>query len=582
MSFDTLKKILGRLYSNYVKKHFGKLFLAILLSFAVAGGTASIAWLLDPAIKKLFIEQDKSLMILLPLAIAAAFTIKGLSLYFARTLTIRVGLEICKSLKSQMSAKILETDTQTLESKHSGKYISHFLYDVGLIGNLVSTGVLNLMKDSLSLILLVSLMFYQNWKLASFAIIMIPLSAFVAKSLGKRMGKVTTESTQISAKLTAYLSEMIKGARMIKIYQQEKFEFDKSDKILTSLLNKEIKVANVLIRATPIMEILTGLVIAGFIYYTTIMIADGEIQINNFFSFLTAMMLAYQPVRSLATLNMLFYQGAAGAERVFSVIDTEIKIKEDKNLPVLNFKKANIEFKNISFTYPKTKVAAIKNINISVDGGSTVALVGHSGAGKSTIINLLPRFFDPLEGKILIDGQDTKNITLSSLRKSMSLVSQDIVLFDDTIRANIAYANLNASDKEITEACNFAAATEFIENTPDSYNTIIGENGIRLSGGQKQRLSIARAILKNTPIILLDEATSSLDSDSEEKVQNAIINLTKNKTTLVIAHRLSTIIRADKIIVMNQGEIVDTGNHEFLLKNSAIYKNLYSKQLSTS
>ena len=582
MTFPKLKEILLRLYNSYIKSHFGTLFIALLLSFCVAGGTASIAWLLDPAVKKLFIEQDKSLMLLLPIAVAMAFVVKALSLYFARTLLIKVGLQITTALKVEMSSSILESDTHTLESKHSGKYISHFLYDVSLIGNLVSTGVLNLMKDSLSLIVLLSLMFYQNWKLASFALIMMPLSALVAKSLGKRMGKVTTESTQISAKLSTFLSEMIKGSRMIKMYQQEKFEFDRSNSILNALMNKEIKVANVLIRATPIMEILTGFVIAGFIYYTAIMIGRGEIEINQFFSFLTAMMLAYQPLRSLATLNMMFYQGAAGAERVFSVIDTKAKIKENKNLPNLKFEKNNIEFKNVSFSYPNTKEAAIKNINIKMEGGKIAALVGHSGAGKSTIINLLPRFYDPDEGQIHIDGQNIKNVTLSSVRRGMSLVSQDIILFDDTVRANIAYANLNASDEDITKACDFAAATEFIKKLPESYETIIGENGIRLSGGQKQRISIARAILKNAPIILLDEATSSLDADSEEKVQNAIINLTKNKTTLVIAHRLSTIIRADKIILVNEGKVVAVGTHNTLLENSPIYKNLYSKQLSAN
>ena len=582
MTFITLKQILSRLFNSYVKSHMGKLFLSLIFSVAVAGGTAAIAWLLDPAIKKLFIEQDQTLMFLIPMAIAVAFAVKAISLYFARALTIKTGLEICNTLKVEMSTSILESDTHTLESKHSGKYISHFLYDVGLIGTLVSAGVLNLMKDSLTLIVLVSLMFYQNWKLASFAIIMIPLSALVAKSLGKRMGKVTTESTQIAAKLSSFLSEMIKGARMIKIYQQEKFEFDRSKTILNSLLSKELKVALVLIRATPIMEILTGLIIAGFIYYTAIMIGNGEIEINNFFSFLTAMMLAYQPTRSLATLNMLFYQGAAGAERVFGVIDTKAKIKENNSLPKINYKKADIEFKNVSFSYPNTKEEAIKNINILIEGGKTAALVGHSGAGKSTIINLLPRFYDPDSGKILIDDQNINSVTLSSLRRLISLVSQDIILFDDTVKANIAYANLNATDEQITKACEYAAADEFIKKLPQSYNTIIGENGIRLSGGQKQRISIARAVLKDTPIILLDEATSSLDAESEEKVQNAIINLTKNKTTLVIAHRLSTIIRADKIIVLNQGKIVDTGTHDVLLKNSDIYRNLYSKQLSTS
>ena len=580
MKLPELKQILSRLYNYYIKEHLGKLLIALFLSFGVAGGTAAIAWLLDPAVKKIFIEQDKTMMLLIPAAIVISFVIKGLSLYFARTITIKVSQEVCRKLGVEMSSSILKSDTHTIESKHSGKYISHFLYDVGLVANLVGTGVLNLMKDSLTLIVLVSLMFYQNWKLACFALIMMPLAAIVAKSLGKRLGKVTTESTEVSGKLSSFLSEMIKGSRMIKIYQQENFEFDRSKSMLRLMMEKHIKIGMVMIRATPIMEILTGLIIAGFIYYTGIMVSKGEIQINNFFSFLTAMMLAYQPIRSLATINMLFYQGAAAAKRVFGIIDTKIDIKEIEELPGLKIGRANISFKNVSFSYPKTNEAAIKNINISIEGGSTAALVGHSGAGKSTIINLLPRFYDPVEGKVFIDDQNLREVTLSSLRKNISLVSQDIILFDDTVRANIAYANLNASDEAIKKACDFAAASDFIENLPQSYDTIIGENGIKLSGGQKQRISIARAVLKNSPIILLDEATSSLDAESEEKVQNAVMNLTKNKTTLVIAHRLSTIIRADKIIVMNKGEVAGIGTHKELLKNSMIYKNLYSKQIS--
>ena len=582
MNLATLKKILLRLYKHYVKKHIHKLFIALFLSFAVAGGTAGIAWLLDPAVKKIFIEQDKTMALLIPFGIILAFSVKGLSLYFARAITIRVGHEICKEIQVKMTSKILLSDAHTIESKHSGKYISHYLYDVSMIFNLVSTGLLNLMKDSLTLIVLVSLMFYQNWKLACFALIMMPLAAIVAKSLGRRIGKVTSQSADVSGTLSAYVSEIIKASRMIKIYQQEKFEFNKSEKILDLLKNKQIKMGLVMFRAQPIMEVITGLIIAGFIYYTSIMVSTGEIEINNFFSFLTAMMLAYQPIRSLATINMLFYQGAAAAERVFEVIDAKSAIEQIDHMPSLKIERGSIEFKNVNYAYPKTKEHAIKDINISIEGNTTAALVGHSGAGKSTIINLLPRFFDATEGQISIDNQNIKNINLSSLRKSISLVSQDIILFDDTVRANIMYANLNASEEQLKKACDFAAATEFIEKFPDSYETVIGENGIRLSGGQKQRLSIARAILKDSPIILLDEATSSLDSDSEEKVQNAILNLTKNKTTLVIAHRLSTIIRANKIFVLDQGRIADSGTHNELLKNSKIYKNLYNKQLSAN
>jgi len=579
MKFDTVKKIIFRLYKNYIINYLPKIFIALILSLIVAGSTSSIAWLLDPAVKKIFVDQDKTMIYIIPIAIVTAFTAKGLSLYFARANIIKVGFEISRELQNEMSYNILRSDTHTIESKHSAKYISHFLYDVQIISHLVSTAVLNLMKDSLTLIALIILMFYQNWKLALFAMIMMPLAALVAKSLGKRVGKVTGESAVVSGELSKFLSEMLKGSKIIKMYQQENFEFDKAKKIMQLMKEKLVKIGVVQIRATPIMEILTGIIIAGFIYYTGLMIATGEIEINNFFSFLAAMMLAYQPIRSLATINMTIYQGAAAAERVFDVIDEKAKIKEIENSPELKVNKASIEFKNIGFSYPNTDKHAIKNIKMEIEGGNIAALVGHSGAGKSTILNLIPRFYDPNVGEINIDGQNIHKVSLASLRKNISLVSQDIILFDDTVKANIAYANLNATEEQIKKACDLAAATEFIEKLPNSYETMIGENGVKLSGGQKQRISIARAMLKDSPIILLDEATSSLDADSEEKVQNAIMNLTKNKTTIVIAHRLSTIVRANKIFVLNNGEIVDVGTHKDLLEKSNVYKNLYSKQI---
>ena len=580
MNFFKLKKTLLRLFNSYVKKHFNKLIIALLLSLVVAGSTGAIAWLLDPAVKKIFIDQDTTMMLLIPIAIALSFTIKGASLYTARIILIKISNNVVKTMQTQLASCILKSDINTIESKHSGKYLAHFFYDVGQVSQLVGSGVLNLMKDSLTLIVLVGLMFYQNWNLALFALIMMPLAAIVAKSLGKRIKKAVTESTKIEGGLTSYLSEMIKGTRMIKIYQQENFEFDRSTKKIDERTNIQIKIGSILIRATPIMEILTGIMIGGFVYYSGFMIANGQMQINNFFSFLTAMMLAYQPIRSLATINMLFNSGAVGADRVFNVLDAEPSIREISSASNLNIKKGTIKFEEVNFSYANTKKDAIKNINISIEGSTTVALVGHSGAGKSTIVNLLPRFYDPQKGAVYIDEQNISSVTLSSLRKNISMVSQDIVLFDDTVRANVAYANMSASEKQIKEACDLAAAGEFIENLPQKFETIIGENGVRLSGGEKQRISIARAFLKNSPIILLDEATSSLDAESEEKVQNAIMNLTKNKTTLVIAHRLSTIIRADKIILVNRGEVADFGTHNELLKSSMIYKNLYSKQLS--
>ncbi len=579
MEIKELKQTLKRLYREHIRFHLKRIFIALILSLIVAGSTSGIAWLLDPAVKKIFIDQDRVFAWSIPLLIILTFSSKGFSLYFARIYLIRVGEEIAGQLQKKIANNILTSDIQTLDNRHSGKYISNIMYDCHHVKSLVSAGVLNLMKDTFSVIALVTLMFYQNWKLASFAILMMPLAGGLAKSLGKRISKATTKAGESSGNLATFLTEIFKGARIIRIYQKEKDENHKAGKVIDDLVEKNIKIGSVVIRATPLMETLTGIMIAGFIFFSGKLIASGELAVNNFFSFLAAMMLAYQPIRSLATLNMAVYQGAAAFNRINSITDKKIIAQSNNSLPDLIIKNSDIEFNNISFKYESTNEKALKDINLNIKGNTIAAFVGHSGAGKSTIINLLPRFYDPQNGSIKIDSQDISKIKLSSLRKNISLVSQDVILFDDTIINNIKFARENASIEEIKKACKFAAAEEFIEKLPNNYNTMIGENGVRLSGGQKQRLSIARAILKESPIILLDEATSSLDADSEEIVQHAIRNLTKNKTTLVIAHRLSTIHDADKIFVLNKGKIVDSGNHDYLIKECKEYKSLYEKQL---
>ena len=579
MEFDELKTILKRMYAEYVRFHIKTIIFCLFLSVLVAASTSATAWLLDPAVKKIFVEKDQTLAWLIPIAIIFAFSTKGFSLYFARLNILKVGNLIAGEVQKKVTKSILFSDIQTLESRHSGKYISNFMYDTGQIHTMVSTAVLNIMKDSLSVIFLVGLMFYQNWKLAFFAMIMIPLSAGLAKNLGKKMGKATNQASEISGILISFLTDIFRSSKMIRIYQKEDEEEKKSDSVIEHLVKKNIRLGALIIRAAPIMETLTGIMIAGFIFYSGRLINAGELEVNNFFSFLAAMMLAYQPIRSLATINMTIYQGAAASKRIFSVIDKPIEIKNEENLPDLKINNCDIKFNKVSFKYDNTDEKAVRNVNLDIKGGQVIALVGPSGAGKSTVINVIPRFYDVQEGSIEIDDQDIRKVKLKSLRKHMALVSQDIVLFDDTIKNNIAYANPNASEQEIYEACKYAAADEFIEKLPNKYDSLVGENGVKLSGGQKQRISIARAIIKKSQIILLDEATSSLDNESERIVQNAINNLIKGRTTIVIAHRLSTINDADKIFVFKNGSIINSGNHKYLIDNCKEYQSLYKKQL---
>jgi len=569
---------LKRLFNEYTKKYIKKIVIAVFFSLLVAASTSSIAWLLDPAIDKIFIQKDQSLLIVIPFLIIIAFTTKGVSLYLAKVIMINVGEEIKKKLQFDMLNTLISADTQAIDDKHTGKFISNLTYDVLHITNLLSNGILNLFKDSLTLIGLLTVMFLQNWKLSLIAIILIPIASTAARSLGKRMGKVTTEAQEKSSFLTKYLVELFKNHRLTKIFQKEKYEANRADNYLNQLKEKNKKIGHVVVRISPIMEILTGIMIAILIFYSGKLIAVGELSVNNFFSFLAAMMLAYQPVRSLSTLNVILYQGLSAASRILSVIDTKKLINNPENAKEINVKKANIKFKDVIFSYNNSENSVLKNINLEFEGGKMTSLVGHSGSGKSTILNLIPRLYDCLSGDISVDDQSIYGVTLHSLRKNISLVSQDTTLFDDTIKNNIKYANLDASEEEILRVAKLSHCDEFINKLPEKYETLIGEDGVRLSGGEKQRISIARAMLKKSSIILLDEATSSLDSETEKKIQDALKILTKDKTTIVIAHRLSTILNSNKIYVIESGKIIDKGKHEDLLINSKIYKNFHDKQ----
>ncbi|MDB4188679.1 ABC transporter ATP-binding protein/permease [Candidatus Pelagibacter sp.] len=572
-------EIYKRLYNDYSKKFIYKIFLSAFFAILVAASTSATAWLLDPAIKKIFIEKDQSLIFIIPLAIIAAFSVKGIALYLAKIIMIGVGEDIKKILQSQMIKTLIRADTQLIDQKHSGKFISNVTYDVGHITNLLSTAVLSLFKDSLTLIGLLIVMFFQNWKLSLIAIVMIPVASIAAKTFGKRMGKIVTEAQEKSGFLNAYLIELFKNHRLIKVFQKEAYEGNKADEHLEQLKNKNKKINIVLVRLSPIMETLTGIMIAILIFYSGKLILKNEIDINNFFSFLAAMMLAYQPVRALSSLNIVLNQGLSAAARILPIIDTKNKIVDQEDATEIKIINGSINFTNVNFKYDQNEKNVLKNININISGGKMTSLVGHSGSGKSTILNLIPRLYDIGSGDISIDDQSIYNLKIESLRSKISLVSQDTTLFDDTIKNNISYAKHNASDEDIINASKFSYSHEFIEKLPNKYETIIGENGIRLSGGEKQRLSIARAMIKKSPIILLDEATSSLDVETESKIQDALKILTKDKTTIVIAHRLSTILNSDQIYIIDAGNVVANGKHDELLNNSELYKNFYEKQI---
>lgn len=571
---------LKRLYQDYTSNHLTSILAAAFLSVIVAASTSAIAWLLDPAIEKIFLNKDKTLIFLIPLAIIIAFTAKGVSLYLAKILMIKVGEEIKKDIQINMLGSFIDADTQLIDSKHTGKYISNLNFDVMQITKMLSEAFLNIFKDGLTLIGLLSVMFFQNWKLSVIAVVMIPLASITAKILGKRMGKVTTQAQEKSGDLNRYLIDIFKNHKIIKIFQREIFEKKRSLKFVNDLKEKNIKIASVYVRSAPIMEFFTGILIAVLIFFSGKLIFDGELGINNFFSFLAAMMLAYQPVKTLTKVNISISQGLSAAKRILPIIDTKNKIEANLDKKRIEITDGNLEFKNVNFSYQSNiNSKVLVDISVKIEGRKMTALVGHSGSGKSTFLNLIPRIYDPNSGEINIDHQDLRSVNLNSLREKISIVDQNTTLFDDTVFNNIKYANPDASEEEVYNAAKFAMCETFIDKLDKGYSTYIGENGTRLSGGEKQRLSIARAFLKKSELILLDEATSALDSETEKQIQIALDKLLVNKTTIVIAHRLSTILNSNKILVFDKGKIVDSGNHEELLQKSDLYKNFYNKQI---
>ena len=570
-------ELVNRIFHTQIKKYLNLIFICLFFMIISAVTTAASAWLLDPAIKEIFLNQNKTMLYMIPLAIIIVFVLKGLSTFAVRIVTIKIGMKVVENIQILMAKRILTSDISYIVGKHSGKFISNFINDTQVLFNVISGIVISSIKEILTLLALIILMFYHDWQLSILALVIIPIAAFFSRKFGKKMGKKASLSFEATENLSKFLSEIIRGSWLVKIYQREKDEQIKISNFIEDRFKKMRKVEQVRLGTGPTMEMITAFAIASVVFFAGYRSMQGAITMGQFVSFLAALMLAYQPVRALAGINVGIQEGVSAAKRIYDLIDQKDQISDDVTLPELNLSSGEIVFKDVSFTYPDgSKV--IDKINISIAGSSKTAIIGTSGSGKTTILNLIPRFYNLKEGSILIDNQEISKIRLSSLRKNISIVSQDTVLFDDTIKNNIAYANILATDDEIKNAAKFAAIDDFINSLKDGYNTIVGENGVKLSGGQKQRISIARAILKNSPIILLDEATSSLDSEAEEKIRYALDNLTKNKTTLIISHKFSSIINCDKIYILNKGKIIDEGTHSELVKNSTVYKNLYDKQ----
>jgi subfamily B ATP-binding cassette protein MsbA len=570
-------ELIKRIFRTQVKKYLSQIVIIFLFIILSALATASVAWLLDPAIKKIFIEKNTTLLFAIPCLIVLAFVIKSIAIYIIRIKTIKISFNVTKNIQILMAEKILKSDTAFLANKHSGRFISNFTNDTQILLNVINGTTISVIKELVTLIALMGLMFYQNWKLSILAIILIPVAAYFSKKIGKKIGKIVNQSLQASEVFTKFLSEILKATSVIKIFQKEDEELKKFRNVIENRIEKMTQVERTRFGAQPIMETITGMAIGIVVFAGGYLSIHDEIEVGSFFSFLTALILAYQPVKALSGVNIGMNEGLTAARRIYELLDNQDSISSNTNKKDLVIKNKDIEFNNVNFSYPDgTK--AIKELSTLIRGGVTTALVGKSGSGKSSFINLIPKFYNLSNGTIKIDGQDINDVNLVSLRKAIAVVSQDVILFDDTVEANIGYGKIDASKEEIISASKAAAADEFIRELPNGYETVVGENGIKLSGGQKQRVSIARAILKNSPIILLDEATSALDSESEAKVKYAIDNLIKNRTTIVIAHRLSTIKNANKIIVLSEGSLVEEGTHEKLIENSDTYKKLYNQE----
>ena len=573
-------KLVKRLIKEHVRPYFGKMLIAAICMAIVAATTATNAWLMQPVLDEVFLNKNTQLLLLVPIVVMTIAIVKGLASYGESIFMEYSGEKIISDIRYRLFSHLMNADLNFFHKNSSGKLISRVTYDVGLLRASVSTALTGIAKDSMTLIFLVALMFYQDWFLAIIAFFVFPAAVLPILYIGRRIRKIST-STQIEiGSFASLLSQIFQGARYVKAYTMQKYEKRRAKKIIDDLFNLIYKSVRIRSRTRPILETLGGIAIALVIFYGGSKVISGATTPGTFFSFITALLMAYQPLKRLANFNINIQDGLAAADRIFNLLDQKPEITDLPNAKEYIHKKGEIEFKKVKFSYGSKTSHALNEINLKIPGGKTVALVGKTGAGKSTILNLIPRFYDTQSGEVIIDKKNIKNYKAHTLRKKMALVSQEVTLFDDTIRANIAYGNPNSTEKQLYEAAKKADAHEFITSFKDGYKSVVGEHGIQLSGGQRQKIAIARAILKNAPILLLDEATSSLDSGSEKDIQKSLKKLMKNKTTLVIAHRLSTILDADLIYVIDNGRVLEKGSHKTLMKNKSLYSKLYKLQFA--
>jgi len=575
-----------RLWRECIRGYRRWLALAVMFMTIIASATALSAWLMEPVVNEVFIARNRDMLWLIGAAVLATFAVKGIAQYAQAVVMSHVGLKIVADMQKRLFKHMTDLDLGFFHDNATGTLVSRYTVDVGSMRVAVSHAITVFGKDLLSLIFLVAVMFIQDWELALVAFFVFPIAVIPIAKIGRRMRKVTANTQVEMGQLTTTLEQTFQGIRVIKAYSMEDYERGRIATLVNKLYELYFKAARTRSLSSPIMETLGGAAVASVIVYGGYRVIENATDPGSFFSFIAALLMAYEPMKRLANLNATVQEGLAGAQRTFEALDHPNRILEKLDAAELVVSNGEVSFEDVSFTYPKLedsefiREAALDNISITVPAGKTVALVGTSGAGKSTVMNMVPRFYDVTGGRVVIDGQDIRDVTFKSLRGAMALVSQEVTLFDDTVRANISYGRPGATFDEIQQAAKNAAAHDFIEDLPEGYDTMVGEHGVRLSGGQRQRLAIARAMIKNAPILLLDEATSALDTESERHVQAALEGLMSGRTTLVIAHRLSTVVDADLIYVLDRGRVVEQGTHAQLLDQGGQYANLYQLQFA--